>query len=162
MHLVPKPSAQEHAVVHAQFTVQRVLAAPPARVFAAWADAAVRQRWFVRAAGWLQAEQTHDFRVGGCERGRYCRGAGGPVYGVETCYLDIVADRRVVSSSTLARDGLRILAALLTVELQADPGGTRLRLTEQAAFLDRQDSSAAREQGWQVLLDALQRELARG
>ncbi|WP_257388385.1 SRPBCC family protein [Tahibacter caeni] len=162
MHLVPKPAAQEHAVAHAQFTVQRVLAAPPARVFAAWTDAAARQRWFVRAGDWLQAEQTHDFRIGGCEHGRYCRGAGEPVYDVETRYLDIVAERRVVSSSTLARDGLRIFAALLTVELQAERGGTRLCLTEQGAFLDRQDSSPAREQGWQALLDALQRELARG
>lgn len=162
MHLVSKPAAPEHAVAHAQFTVQRVFAAPPVRVFAAWADAGLRQRWFVRGEDWLLAEQAHDFRVGGRERGRYCRSAGEPVYVAETCYLDIVADRRVVLSSLLSRDDVRVFAALLTVELRAEPGGTRLRLTEQGAFLDRQDSSAAREQSWQVLLDALGRELARG
>lgn len=147
-----------HAVVHAQFRVVREYAAAPPWVFAAWADPAIRQRWFVAAEGWEIADYVHDFRVGGCERGRFRRAAGEPFYDYETRYLDIVAPTRIVSACTFARDGIRVSASLLTVQFEAQGRRTRLVLVEQGAFLDRQDSSAAREQGWQQLLTALGRE----
>ncbi|GMV31940.1 MAG: activator of HSP90 ATPase [Rhodanobacteraceae bacterium] len=147
-----------HAVAHAQFTIVRHYAAAPAWVFAAWADPAIRQRWFVAADDWEIADYRHDFRVGGCERGRFRRIAGDPFYDYETHYLDIVAPRRIVTAYAMARDGVRISASLLTVQFDADGSRTRLSLTEQGAFLDRQDSSPAREQGWQQLLAALGRE----
>lgn len=144
-----------HAVAHAQFTIERRYAAAPAWVFAAWADPVVKQRWFVAADDWDVTDYAHDFRIGGCERGRFRRVAGEPVYDNETHYLDIVAPRRIVLAYTLARDGVRISASLLTVQFHAERSGTRLVLTEQVAFLDRQNSAAAREQGWRQLLDAL-------
>lgn len=147
-----------HVVVHAQFTLVRHYAAAPPWVFAAWADPAIRQRWFVAGEDWETADYVHDFRVGGCERGRFRRAAGEPYYDNESHYLDIVAPRRIVMTYTMSRDGVRISASLLTVQFEADGSRTRLVLTEQGAFLDRQDSSAAREQGWQHLLTALGRE----
>ncbi len=147
-----------HAVAHAQFTIRRSYAAAPPWVFAAWADPAIRQRWFVASDSWDVCDHGHDFRVGGVEHGRFQRRAGEPVYASEAIYLDIVAPRRIVTACTLARDGVRIAATLLTVQFDADGSRTRLVLTEQGAFLDRHDSSRAREQGWQQLLDALGRE----
>lgn len=147
-----------HAVVHAQFTIVRHYAAAPSWVFAAWSDPAIRQRWFVAATDWETADYVHDFRVGGREHGRFRRAAGEPSYDNETHYLDIVAPRRIVMAYTMARDGVRISASLLTVQFDADGSRTRLVLTEQGAFLDRHDSSLTREQGWQRLLDALGRE----
>jgi uncharacterized protein YndB with AHSA1/START domain len=147
-----------HAVVHAQFSIVRHYAAAPPWVFAAWADPAIRQRWFVEASDWETADYAHDFRLGGREQGRFRRAAGDPCYDNETHYLDIVAPRRIVMAYTMARDGMRISASLLTVQFDADGSGTQLVLTEQGAFLDRHDSSVEREQGWQQLLTALGRE----
>ena len=67
--------------------------------------------------------------------------------------------QRIVLACSMARNGLRVSASLLTVQLREQGRGTRLLLTEQGAFLDRQDSSAAREKSWRDLLAALGREL---
>ncbi|WP_313914989.1 SRPBCC family protein [Tahibacter sp.] len=153
------PHANEHAVAHAQFTIERVYAAMPVQVFAAWADPAAKSRWFVAGKGWDLAEYEHDFRVGGREHGSFQRKAGEPVYRNEVRYLDILAPHRIVLAYSMARDAVRISASLLSVQFIAEGGGTRLRLTEQGAFLDRHDSSASREQGWEDLLTALGKEL---
>ena len=44
-------------------------------------------------------------------------------------------------------DGRRTSVSLMTVEFDGVPGGTRLVLTEQGAFLDGLDSNAQREEG---------------
>lgn len=159
MHV--EPTAAEHSVAHAQFTLQRSYPASPQRVFRAWSDPAQKNRWFVEGEGWAITEYSHDFRVGGREHGRFAQNAGDPVYTNDTVYLDIVENRRIVLAYAMARDGSPISASLLTVELQAEGEGTRLLLTEQGAFLDRRDSSSQREQGWEELLAALGREITR-
>jgi uncharacterized protein YndB with AHSA1/START domain len=55
----------------------------------------------------------------------------------------------------LSAGEVRTSAALTTVELAADGGGTRLLLTEQVAFLDGVDGTASRQRGWGALLDRL-------
>ena len=154
-------TAAEHSLAHAQFTLQRSYPASPQRVFKAWSDPAQKNRWLVEGEGWAITEYSHDFRVGGREHGRFAQKAGDPVYTNDTVYLDIVENRRIVLAYAMARDGNAISASLLTVELQAEGSGTRLVLTEQGAFLDRRDSSLQREQGWEELLTALGREIAR-
>lgn len=154
------PRANEHSVAHAQFTVERVYAATPAQVFAAWADPAAKSRWFIAGKGWDLTEYEHDFRVGGREHGSFRRKAGEPLYCNEVRYFDILPPHRIVMACSMARDAVRISASLLSVQFIAEGGGTRLRLTEQGAFLDRQDSSDAREQGWKDLLTALENELS--
>ncbi len=152
--------ANEHSIAHAQFTIERVYAPPPRQVFAAWADPAAKSRWFVAGNGWDLADYEHDFRVGGREHGTFQRKAGESVYRNEVRYFDIVPPHRIVMAYSMARDAVRISASLLSVEFIAEGRGTRLRLTEQGAFLDRHDSSAAREQGWQDLLAALETEVS--
>lgn len=154
-------TAADHAVAHAQFTLQRSYPVSPARVFRAWSDPAQKNRWFVEGEGWAVTEYSHDFRVGGREHGRFAQNTGAPVYTNDTVYLDIVENRRIVLAYAMGRDGNAISASLLTVELHAEGSGTRLVLTEQGAFLDRRDSSPQREQGWEELLAALGREIAR-
>ena len=60
-------------------------------------------------------------------------------------------------SLSLSAGDVRASAALTTVELAADGGGTRTRLllTEQVAFLDGVDGTASRQRGWGALLDRL-------
>ena len=38
----------ERSATHGTFTLERVYEASPARVFKAWADPAIKARWFVR------------------------------------------------------------------------------------------------------------------
>ena len=149
----------ERSVKHDTITIERGYDATPARVFAAWADPAARQRWFVEEDGW-ESEYRQDFRVGGRESGWF-RQPGGEVYSNESLFQDIVPDRRIVFAYTMARGKAPISASLTTVELLPAGGGTRLVFTEQIALLDGGDNAADREQGWRGLLDKLAAELQR-
>jgi uncharacterized protein YndB with AHSA1/START domain len=141
-------------VVHRTLSVERAYPAPPARVFAAFADPETKRRWFAEGAGVEVDEFTLDFRVGGVERARF-RFVGGAPMRNDALFLDIVPDERIVFAYSLTAEAVRMSAALTTVELAADGGGTRLLLTEQVAFLDGSDGAASRQRGWGGLLDRL-------
>ena len=141
-------------VVHRTLSVERAYPAPPARVFAAFADPRTKRRWFAEGEGWEVEEFALDFRVGGFERTRFRSVGGAPVRN-DTLFLDIVPDERIVFAYALTAEEVRASAALTTVELAADGGGTRLLLTEQVAFLDGVDGTARRQRGWRALLDSL-------
>jgi len=143
-------------VTHATFTLERSYPAPPARVFAAWADPAAKARWFAPGPG---AGHQLDFRVGGRE---VVTGGpeGGPLMTFETLYRDIVPEQRIVYTSTLSAGADLMTVSLTTVEFTpGEGGGTRLVLTEQGAFLDGQEQPAWREQGTADQLEALAAEL---
>ena len=141
-------------VVHRTFSVERTYPAPPARVFAAFADPETKRSWCAEGPGSEVDEFALDFRVGGLERTRF-RFVGGAPGRNDTLFLDIVPDERIVFAYALTAEEVRTSAALTTVELAADGGGTRLLLTEQVAFLDGVDGTASRRSGWGALLDRL-------
>jgi uncharacterized protein YndB with AHSA1/START domain len=150
----------ERSVTHATFVVERTYDASPARVFAAWADPAIKARWFAGPEEWGPGRHELDFQVGGRE---VSRGGppGGPVYSYEALYQDIVPNQRIITSYDMHLDEARISVSLATVELTPAGAGTRLVYTEQGAFLDGLDTPAQREQGTGSLLDALAAELRR-
>jgi uncharacterized protein YndB with AHSA1/START domain len=139
----------DRSVTHASFTLERAYPAPPARVFAAWADPAVKVRWF---AG--EGHHQLDFRVGGRE---VASGGppGGPVMTFETFYREIVPQERIVYTSTMSSGADVITISLTTVEFKPADGGTKLVLTEQGAFLDGQEEPVWRENGTADQLKAL-------
>jgi uncharacterized protein YndB with AHSA1/START domain len=141
----------DRSVTHASFTLERAYPAPPARVFAAWADPATKARWFAGGTG--DGHQL-DFRVGGREVNSGGPD-GGPVMTFETFYREIVPQQRIVYTSTMSAGADVITISLTTVEFKAADGGTKLVLTEQGAFLDGREEPAWRENGTADQLKAL-------
>ena len=148
----------ERSIEHASFSIERRYDVPPATVFAAWADAAAKARWFSEPGEWVAGPLELDFRVGGREV-QWSGPEGGPVHTYRAIYWDIVADQRIVYTYEMLLDETRVSVSLATIELEADGGRTLLVLTEHGAFFDGLVSPTSREQGWGSLLDALARAL---
>jgi uncharacterized protein YndB with AHSA1/START domain len=137
----------ERSSKHATFVIERIYAATPERVFAAWSDAASKEQWF-------QKPNEFDFRVGGRES---AQGGppGGPIYTFESYYQEIITGQRIVYTYSLDLDKTRISVSLVTVEIEPNDSGTRLIFTEQGVYLDGLDSPVQREHGTQAMLDKL-------
>ena len=78
----------------------------------------------------------------------------------ESCYQDIVPNRRVVTTSTMTLGDKRFSVSLATVELLPTEKGTDLIFTHQAAFFEGADGPEMRKKGWRQLLESLAKELA--
>ncbi|MFC6150135.1 MULTISPECIES: SRPBCC domain-containing protein [Mumia] len=110
--------------------------APPSRVWEAFADPAVRRRWF-RLPG-RDATYKHDFRVGGGESARSTfRTLDGTAEGVayDSRFVDLAPARRIVLTYETHVDDVLRWTSLVTVALDATESGTQLRWTEQVAFV---------------------------
>jgi uncharacterized protein YndB with AHSA1/START domain len=130
----------------------------PERVFAAFSDPAKKHRWFVDDEASGVEDFGMDFRVGGVERKRFSNKYG--VFTNDTVYLDIVPDRRIVFAYTMSMGDRRFSSSQATVELLATEKGTNLIFTDQGAYFEGSDGPKMRQDGWQVLLESLAKELA--
>lgn len=139
---------------HATFVIERELAHPPAKVFAAYADPKKKAKWFGGPPEW-SSEHTMDFRVGGKETS-----TGGPPGGVvhkmSGEYWDIIENERIVMSYELHLGATRISVSLGTTEIKPNGAGSKLIYTEQGAYLDGYDDAGQREEGTRELLGQLE------
>jgi len=156
---------KERTVRHSTYVIERSYSATPGRVFAAFADPAVKRRWFAEGDELAVEGFEMDFRVGGMERTRSRFKEGSPFPGAalinDTCYQDIVPDRRIVIAYTMTIGDQRISASLATFELLPAGNGTDLIFTEQGAFFEGADGPEIREAGWRQLLEQLAKALSR-
>ena len=147
---------------HHTVVVTHLYDAPPARVFAAWRDAAALARWYVPGDGtWSSRIVEHDFRVGGRKHLTFGPKAG-PRYSEDCRYEDIIDGKRLCFSMTIANETARVSTSMVTVEFLASGARTDLKVTDQVAILDGRDKPKDREQGWHETLTKLTAELARG
>jgi uncharacterized protein YndB with AHSA1/START domain len=153
----------EPSVVHNTFVLERSYPKPPERVFAAFADPSQKRRWYADSRGHEVVAFDQDFRVGGVERLEYRFNEGTSFPGAaltnEGRYQDIVPNRRIVTASTMDLSDRRISASLVTLEFVATDKGTDLICTHQGTFFEGSDGPEMRQQGWQTLLDRLEKEL---
>jgi uncharacterized protein YndB with AHSA1/START domain len=148
------------SVIHDTFAIERSYPATPSRVFAAFASAEARNTWGdidgVEAAEADDARYEMDFRIGGWERfGFKLRGT---TYRYDARYYDIVPDQRIIYSYEMYANGARISVSVATIEFAKNGEGTDLIWTEQGAYLDGIDGTAAptlRKDGTAEMLDNL-------
>jgi len=144
----------QSTVAHDTFVIERVYDLPVTDVFRAWADPAVKARWFAGSPDALGSGYELDFRVGGREVNRGGP-PGGPVYTYEARFHDIVPEQRIIYSYEMHEGEDRISVSVATIECHGEQSTTRLVLTEQGVFLDGHDTSAQREEGTRSLLESL-------
>lgn len=140
------------------FTVTRRYPARPARVFAAFSNREIKQRWMGCEEVSAPVIERLDFHVGGRE---ISRGGGqdGAEHLFDGRFLDIVPDRRIVFAFVMHLGGRKISASLGTVEFTPDGDGTRLTFNEQGVYFG-EDGWADREEGTATGLDQLDAWLA--
>jgi uncharacterized protein YndB with AHSA1/START domain len=145
---------------HATFVIERTLGFAPAVVFAAWADAGAKARWFSGPNDWRQIARELDFRIGGREHlsGEF---PGGRISVFNSTYHDILPNERIIYAYDMQINEAHISVSLATIEFKADRVGTRLIVTEQGVFLDGYDDAGSREHGTRALLDRLNAQLQR-
>jgi uncharacterized protein YndB with AHSA1/START domain len=147
-------ASRTHSVVHATFCIERTYQASRAQVFKALTDPAAKAKWFGGGKGFTLLAREMDVRAGGRERVKGLWESG-VVSTFDAAYHDVVPDERIVYAYDMYLDERKISVSLTTFELKSAPGGTRLVMTEQGAFLDGYDDAGSRERGSNSLLDAL-------
>jgi len=137
--------------------LERLLDAPPERVFAAWTDPALLRRWWAAEPGWTTPEATVDLRPGGAYR-LSMQGTDGIVRTVIGEYLEVEPPRRLVYTWRWESPGYRAPdggVTVVSVDFVAEGAGTRVVLEQRD-----HESEAARDshgRGWRGCLDSLER-----
>jgi len=156
-------TATEPGTIHNTFVIERNFPQRPARVFSAFAQPALKRRWYAEGGQVIQ-EFHMDFRRGGSERFRYRFQEGHPIAGSEianeSTYQDIAEDERIVMTTRMSLNGKPIAVMLATFEFVPAEKGTDVILTHQATYIDWPDGVKMIEAGWTQLIDRLEKELA--
>ena len=155
---MPEPN-----VNHSTFVVERAYPQSPARVFASFAQAGRKRRWYAEGEHEIQ-EYDLDFRVGGAEHFRYRFKEGHPIAGSEinneSMYQDIVPEQRIVFTQKMSLNGKQVSVAVITLEFLPAGEGTDLVLTNQGTYVGWPDGAKMVEMGWNGLLDRLRGDVA--
>lgn len=141
-------------VEHTSFVVERELQGSPRHAFRFWSDQTLKARWTGCHADWVTLEERFDFRVGGSEAKCWLTPQGDELT-FNAVYLDIVEGERIIYAYEMTFGGERLSASLVTVELIADGPRTKVKVTEQAAFLSGEGASAQRVAGTEEGFDRL-------
>ncbi len=158
-------TATESKILHNTFVIEHNFPWRPARVFSAFAQPALKRRWYAEG-GEHEIQEFHmDFREGGSEQFRYRFKEGHPIAGSvianESVYQDIETEQRIVMTSKMSLNGKPIVVMLATFEFVPTENGTDVVLTHQGTYIDWPDGVKMIEMGWRGLIARLAKDLAR-
>ena len=145
---------------HGTFTLERVWAVPPSRVFEAWSDPKLKAQWFTGPTErWTLLRRSIDFREGGQEilEGRFEE--SGLVTRFDARFHLIEPARRLVYSYDLHHGAHFHSVTLSSLLLEKEREGTHVSYTEQIVFLDGKDGTASRRHGTELQFAAIERVL---
>jgi uncharacterized protein YndB with AHSA1/START domain len=133
--------------------VRRRLAAPPAAVFGAFADASLVSRWLTPSPEVTLTVLDFEFRVGGMYRFAYHL-PGGTTMFVNGAYRAIEPPSRIIFSWNIEPpDEHAGIRSEVTVTLMPDGSGTALQIRHEQ--LTRPGAGARHEAGWRGAVDQL-------
>jgi uncharacterized protein YndB with AHSA1/START domain len=139
-----------------ELQLERFIAVPPERLFELWTDPELLARWF-GPDGYDIPSYALDVRPGGRWR-TTMRSPEGKLHTVSGVYRVIDKPRRLIFTWAWDQDdGSRGHETEVTVTFEPMPGGTRLRLMQQA-FQDR-EARDSHGKGWSSSFDCLVRTL---
>jgi uncharacterized protein YndB with AHSA1/START domain len=144
----------ESTTVHATLIFERMVPATCNQVFTAYADVDQRRKWGAPSDNTALIYDQANFREGGEDAFR-CGAKSNPNIHGATRYLDIVVNRRIVSTETISVDGRRLCASIQTLELDPDDDRTKLKSTIQLVSFVGQDMIKGHESGTNASLDNL-------
>jgi uncharacterized protein YndB with AHSA1/START domain len=145
---------------HGTFTIRRVWAASPQRVFNAWSDPELKSQWFSGPPErWTLIRRSMDFRVGGTEvlEGRFNESGKATLF--EARFHLIEPNQRLVYAYDLHHSGSFHSVTLSSLTLEAEGNGTVVSYTEQIVFLDGQDGTPSRRHGTDLQFDMIEHTL---
>jgi len=136
----------------AEVKVERLIAAPPERVYDAWLDPGHAGRWLFRTPEGILARCEIDARVGG--RFRIDEKRGDDVAEHYGEYVALERPRRLAFDfwTSFSDERTRV-----TIAIAPEGDGSRLTLTHEGVWEDWQDKT---RQGWTMILDGLAGALA--
>jgi uncharacterized protein YndB with AHSA1/START domain len=125
----------------------------PEKVFAAFSNPAIKEKWFTGPKGGESLERAIDVKTGGSEVLKFKHPSGMITHFIAR-YHAVEANKRIVYSYDLMINEKHYSTSLAVVELAAAAKGTDMVFTEHVAWHDgtsRDDGLASREKGtrWQ-------------
>lgn len=140
-----------------ELRVERLIAAPPERVFQYFTDPKLFSTWW-GPEGMTATADTLDVRVGGTWR-TTMRSADGRAMTVGGVYRAVEAPRRLVFTWAWdGENGARGFETEVTITFAAAPGGTKLVILQKE--FETAESSDMHGRGWNSTLDKLNRVVA--
>jgi uncharacterized protein YndB with AHSA1/START domain len=142
-----------------ELTLERTINAPPAVVWKAWSTPEYLAKWWIPAPIECQVIKL-DLRPGGGFETRMREGGGEFQPHVEACFLEIVAERRLVWTTVLT-EGWRpkepwlALTAIITFEAHGNGTLYTSRVMHRTADDSRKHAKMGFQEGWGTAIDQL-------
>ena len=155
------------AVKFDSFEMDEAFACPVQKLFAAFTDPVTKRAWYADGAH-AETHETLEYaldpQVGGKEVFRLALNDKTPMPGLEIEMVGECVARvdnaLLVYASRMSARGQVVSITNEAFEFTADGAGSRLRLTQQGAYLEGSDGPELRRRGHEQLLSDLRRYLA--
>ena len=144
----------DQQIKHGTLRFERYCDADIERVFAALSDPVERARWSAPSTSAAFSYDAADFCEGGQDVFR-CGDRSNPQFTGVTTYIAITPLARIISSEVVESEGRKLMASLITTELERRDRGVEVRMTVQVVSFAGDEMIKGVEAGNNAALDNL-------